>query len=269
MRRLTKREQATAWCLLGEVGGLTMSSVLNGQQAATHGFGRGPVIVAMSIPIGLFIALRVVTTAPIEGRWRWLLWPGFALLVSVFAIVSFRDQRDLLTRWGFEVSSDGLIPLGTASLIPLGIDGVMAVCAVALLALAASRPPEPVANPDPQPEVETSAAEPIDEPVFIETPDLYDASDKSNWEFPDRALPEPEPGQPDWFIPGREPVDAETEARPARGTKSATRQEFEARLASADPMSPAEIQEKDGGTIRSAESKAYRWRKALQTEPVA
>lgn len=216
------------WAITGELLGIGLSVVANATEAQHRDHGPGPVFVAGFIPVLLFVALRILTSARIKGRKRWFLWPAFTTLATVFAITSYLDQKSLLVDWSFD-------PL-SAHLLPFGIDGLMVMSAVVLLPdvsadlAITSATLEEFAVPEPEPEV-------LPEPIV--------------WE-PAVARPEPvlaslpEPGPP--------------KATPSVGS---TRAEFVRRIATSKPMTVQEILDRDGGSVRSAESKAYRWRKAV------
>jgi hypothetical protein len=230
------------WAITGELLGIGLSVVANATEAQHRDHGPGPVFVAGFIPVLLFVALRILTSARIKGRKRWFLWPAFTTLATVFAITSYLDQKALLVDWSFD-------PL-SAHLLPFGIDGLMVMSAVVLLPdatadLAVASVSEAILEEFaviPEPEPEPIVWEPV-----IARPEPVTAS-----------LPEPEPEPPKEPKVEKEPKTASVGLR-----LGSTRAEFVERLATSKPMTVQEILDRDGGSVRSAESKAYRWRKAV------
>jgi len=212
------------WAVIGELLGIGLSIAANATEASHRKHGMGPVAVAGFIPILLFVALRILTTAKIQGGRRWFLWPAFATLAAVFAITSYLDQKALLLDWSFDHLS--------AHILPLGIDGLMVISAVVLLP-------------------EATAALPVAAVLVTNDPPV--------------PMFHVEP-EPDYVRPV---VMASEAARPRRATApvttapSATKEDFLLRAGTENPMTIDEIHERDGGTRRSAESKAYRWKKAM------
>ena len=124
-RTFDEMSAGTRWAYVGNVQGIGASIALNASEAASRGHGAGPVIVAGSVPVFLYVALEILARKKITGWKRLITYPGFVTVVAVTFVTSYQDQAARLTTWGFD-------PL-SAAILPIGIDGLMVVAAVALV----------------------------------------------------------------------------------------------------------------------------------------
>lgn len=197
----------TRWAYVGNGLGIGASIALNASEASSRNHGTGPVIVAGSVPVFLYVALEILARKRITGWKRWITYPGFMTVVSVTFLTSYQDQVAILQRWGFE-------PL-SAAIFPVGIDGLMIVAAVALLEGDAI-----LANPEPQ--VETETFEEVEQSTI--SPEANVTSIAA-----DRAKPQPRPRRADtlreeWLSrqgTDNEMTAAEIDRREGKGIHSA------------------------------------------------
>lgn len=258
----------TRWAYVGNILGIGSSIALNASEAASRGHGRGPVIVAGSVPVFLYVALEILARKKITGWKQIITYPGFITVVAVTFVTSYQDQVARLTTWEFDYLS--------AHILPVGIDGLMVVAAVALL--------EGAAKPKPQVEVETSVE--VQKQVGDRLSDAegeYATWDGTQW-IPDRPEPvevvthvfskepwnDPYRGATDRPVePEPEPVKAPEKTGWRRGARGSgrprradpLRDEWLRRLNTEEPMTPEDLAAKDGKGINSARSKIQRWRK--------
>lgn len=132
---------------VGVVFGLGVSTWANVAQAWPHGWGAR--LMAAVWPSILYLSLEVLARTAWAGKGgKWASRCAAGVVGLVAAILSYQHLRDLLLTYG-----EGSL---SAALGPLGIDGLMAVCAAALLTKPADEPApapvvEPVAEAKPEP----------------------------------------------------------------------------------------------------------------------
>jgi hypothetical protein len=90
----------------------------------------GAVVSAAFWPMALLIAIEVITrvTWPPGLSWRVLRYGGLTTVAGIAAIISYRHMAALLVAYHEDALS--------AAIGPLAVDGLMAVCSGALLAIA-------------------------------------------------------------------------------------------------------------------------------------
>ena len=138
------------WAYIGVCVGLAVSVAANVVHAADDPKATGfALILAAFWPLCLFLAIEVLARTTWADGWQVKLARAAVVLVAaVAAVVSYLHLHGLLIK----VGEDAL----PALLGPLAIDGLMAVCAAALLNKAPKDAPEP--EPDPEPDPEPPAA---------------------------------------------------------------------------------------------------------------
>lgn len=115
----------------------------------------GALVWAAVVPLGLMLAIEVITRVPwpSQARWKIMRFGGASLVAAVAAFISYKHLYGLIRSYGEDPWS--------AAVGPLAIDGLMAVCSAALLATAKHRGPG---------HREPAAADPTGEPVVADAP---------------------------------------------------------------------------------------------------
>lgn len=128
-----------AWATFGFGVGVATSLAAN----VAHSFivkhpPLGAIVAAAFWPIGLLIALEVISRVewPEARKWWLLRYGGLTAVAGIAAIISYRHMASLLGSYGEDWFS--------AHVGPLAIDGLMCVCSAALLAIADNRKRMPV-----------------------------------------------------------------------------------------------------------------------------
>ena len=136
------------WAYIGVCVGLAVSVAANVVHAADDPKATGfALILAAFWPLCLFLAIEVLARTTWADGWQVKLARAAVVLVAaVAAVVSYLHLHGLLIK----VGEDAL----PALLGPLAIDGLMAVCAAALL----NKPADDEAEPEPLADVEEPAA---------------------------------------------------------------------------------------------------------------
>lgn len=121
---------------VGVVAGLAVSVWANVEHALLSSERRGAVVLSAFIPLSLFLALEVLMRGK---RWKnakgalWFARAATVVVALVAAFISYHHLRGLALLYGESVVS--------ASLLPLAVDALMAVCAASLMAATADRRP--------------------------------------------------------------------------------------------------------------------------------
>lgn len=93
----------------------------------------GAIATAAFWPVALVISVEVISRVnwPEGNGWKWLRFGGVSLVAAIAAVISYQHLHGLLTAYG---------ETGIGALIgPLAVDGLMAVCSGALVALSRAR----------------------------------------------------------------------------------------------------------------------------------
>jgi hypothetical protein len=108
----------------------------------------GLVLSAAVWPLVLFLAVEAMLQVPWPRTWYYVVarWGGLSVVAFVAGFISYQHLSDLLTFWGEDgLTTDvGPIVLNATDLGPFAVDGLMVMCAGALLAL---RDCQPVVEP--------------------------------------------------------------------------------------------------------------------------
>lgn len=127
---------------VGVVFGLSVSTWANVARAWPHGWGAR--LAAAVWPTIVYLAIEVYARTSWGGRVGLWVARGAAVIVGlVAAYLSYQHLAGLLAHYGE--------PTWSARLGPLGIDGLMALCAAALLNKPAGVEPEPSVNYNSEP----------------------------------------------------------------------------------------------------------------------
>ena len=153
---------------VGVVFGLSVSTWANVARAWPHGWGAR--LAAAVWPTIVYLAIEVYARTSWGGRVGLWVARGAAVIVGlVAAYLSYQHLAGLLAHYGE--------PKWSARLGPLGIDGLMALCAAALL----NKPADDEATPEPGPAVAT----------YNSTPRELESEPQT----PTKVAPPPKPAQ--------------------------------------------------------------------------
>lgn len=170
-----------AWCALLLGGCMSIAAnALHVVQVIGPSMGGAsvPQIVGAAFwPVALILAVEVIARVswPAGLGYRVIRWGGVGAVAVVAAIVSYRHMHGLLLHWGED-------PV-TALLGPIGVDGLVSIGAVALMACsntevhetASQNKPENEVNDRPVVHKETAPAEPVPAPVEPEPEPVFES----------------------------------------------------------------------------------------------
>jgi hypothetical protein len=107
----------------------------------------GLVLSAPAWPLILFLAVEVMLQVPWPSAWYYaaVRWGGLSVVALVAGYISYQHLSALLTYWGEDALTTpvGPVVLNAADLGPFAVDGLMVMCAGALLALRDRQPARP------------------------------------------------------------------------------------------------------------------------------
>lgn len=127
---MLKKTRGRGWARAGFGFGISASLAANVENTLRMPHAPlGAVVASAYWPLALLIALEVIERVSWPGgRKYWLLrYAGLYAVASIAALISYRHMNALLIFYG----EDSL----SASLGPIAVDGLMVVCATALLAI--------------------------------------------------------------------------------------------------------------------------------------
>lgn len=272
---VSRSTRAVTW--LGFLLGTLVSISGNVMHAAMDTWTPAELIGAGFWPAALLIALEVLTRVPWPDgkRWAWARWGGLGMVAAVSAVLSYLHLRSLMLHWGEGAAQ--------ATIGPLAVDGLMLICATALLAISPTRitssepaprpvlvygspigpepaPVAPVHHPLPEPTDTYSWPDPVS-PAQLSTPvgDAALASILDQLETPQPTTTAPLNGH-------SRPVKATTSTRKPRRTaatpadgKSKTEAWFKAEAAAGRMPTGPEIADRAGVNRRTGTRWLNEW----------